>query len=163
MAHFNIRVRYEDCDNNYVIYNSIHHMTTSSNCDDIIWMDFSDNDIYCLPILPKGLRELLCCNCKLSRIRELPDTLLFLNCSYNSLTSIYTLPPRLRTLGCAHNNLCSLPKLPSRMESLWCNNNNIKTLDNLPNSLEFLHCQNNPRMKKIPPIPYNMNMVNFRW
>lgn len=156
MAHFHIKVRYDGFDDDYVIYNSIHLMTMSPNYDDIVYMDFSDNDIYYLPRLPNKLKELLCCNCKLSSIKELPDTLLFLNCSNNGLTSICMLPSRLRTLGCAYNQLCSLPELPSRLESLWCNNNNMISFNRLPNTLEFLHCQDNPRMERFPPLPYNM-------
>ena len=162
MVHFNIKVKYEGFDDDYVTHNCIHYMTMSSNYDDIVWMDLSDNDIYYLPRLPKRLRVLYCCNCKLSNIKNLPDTLLELNCSNNGITHICNLPPRLRTLGCAINSLCCLPKLPSRLQSIWCNNNNIVTLGKLPNSLEFLHCQNNPRIKRFPPLPYSMNPINFR-
>ncbi len=160
MAHFNIKVLYSGFHNNSVTYNSIHKMTSAPNYDDIVWMDFSDNDIYFLPRLPNSLRELLCCNCKLSNIKKLPDTLLFLNCSHNGLTSICNLPPRLRTLGCSFNHLCTLPDLPSAIESLWCNNNSLVSFDKLPNTLEFLHCQNNHRMKKYPLMPYNI--IDFR-
>lgn len=161
MAHFNIKVQYDGFDDNYVIYNSIHHMTISENYNDIVFIDMSDNDIYLLPKLPKNLQVLICCNCKLSRIKKLPDSLSFLNCSNNYLTSICELPSHLKTFGCAHNNLCSMPTLPSGLQSFWCNHNQLKILDYLPNSLEFLHCHNNPDLKRLPPLPYNLNMDNF--
>ena len=161
MAHFNIKVRYEDFDDDYIIYDSIHLMINSPNYDDIIWMDFSDNDIYFLPILPNKLIELYCCNCKLSKINKLPDTILFLNCSYNNITSILNLPPLLRSLGCAYNNMCSLPKLPSRLESIWCNDNDLVYINSLPNTMELLHCHNNKRMNRDPLMPYNI--INFKF
>lgn len=162
MAHFSIKVKFDGFDD-VVIYNSVHRLTQSSCYDEIIWIDFSDNDIHWLPRLPDRLREMICCNCKLNRIKDLPDTLLFLNCSHNGMTSISSLPPRLKTFGCAYNQLSTLPDLPKSLEVMWCNNNNLVSFDRLPNSLEFLHCQDNPRMKSYPPIPYSMDMNNLRF
>lgn len=96
---------------------------------DYVWAEItelycSDNQLTCLPPLPKGLSVL--------------------NCSGNQLTSLPSLPESLEWLDCFDNQLTSLPSLPKGLEGLDCPVNQLTSLPLLPEGLKWLRCDHNP-------------------
>ena len=90
------------------------------------------------------LKKFKCSICNLTKLLELPNSLIKLDCSFNNLTELPVLPNSLIHLWCQGNKLIKLPKLPNKLTHLYCNNNyNLTELPELPYSLINLECYNN--------------------
>lgn len=67
----------------------------------------------------KNLTILDVSKCKLTRLPDLPPTLVSLNCSKNRLTQLPELPPTLVYLYCSKNSWTHLPALPVNLKILY--------------------------------------------
>ena len=117
----------------------------------------SDCELTSLPELPNQLQELVCTSNKLTSLPELPRGLTILYCSCNHLTSLPNLPSELKTIYCYDNCLTSLPELPCELATLDCGKNNLSSLPNLPTELKTLWCTNN-QLTHLPELPALMDL-----
>lgn len=83
----------------------------------------------------------------LTKLGELPPTLIYMDCRSNSLTSLPALPPKLQVLMCSENDIRKLPELPDTLETLMCQENQLKTLPKRPASLRNAWIDSNPLNK----------------
>jgi len=60
---------------------------------------------------------------KLTKLPELPNSLIKLSCGYNQLSVLPKLPNSLRELNCEWNQLSVLPELPNSLNKLCYNSN----------------------------------------
>ena len=91
-----------------------------------------------------NLQYLYCNNNRLTRLPNLPNTLIELYCSENQLVELPELPPSLRLLHCGMNKLTSLPNMSAmkNLEVIYCGFNNIS-------QLPFICPENNFRLLQI--------------
>ena len=106
------------------------------------------------------LKKFKCSICNLTKLQELPNSLIKLDCSFNNLTELPVLPNSLIHLWCQGNKLIKLPKLPNKLTHLYCNNNyNLTELPELPYSLINLECYNN----NLTELPDFINKFTKVW
>ena len=106
------------------------------------------------------LKKFKCSICNLTKLLELPNSLIKLDCSFNNLTELPVLPNSLIHLWCQGNKLIKLPKLPNKLTHLYCNNNyNLTELPELPYSLINLECYNN----NLTELPDFINKFTKVW
>lgn len=87
----------------------------------------------------------LSCNeiSNLTRLIDLPESLLELDCSCTGIRDLDELPSELRVLTCSCTNITEIDNLPRNLKSLICSHNDIEWLDHLPNNLRMLDCSSN--------------------
>jgi hypothetical protein len=83
------------------------------------------------------VKFLNCCNNQITKLTNLPNTLIKLNCSKNKIQKLNKLPNSLENLNCSQNEIEKLDKLPSSLIELSCEANLLTELDNLPSSLKI--------------------------
>lgn len=131
-----------------------------------LWCSY--NQLRTLPVLPNGLKVLVCGNNQLLALSELPETLRELHCENNQLQSLPTLPNGLKVLDCGINQLLALPALPNGLRKLHCRNNQLPSLPVLPGTLEVFYCYNNPlifvrplaKRPKLYRVPKNLRFLH---
>jgi Leucine-rich repeat (LRR) protein len=126
--------------------------------NNLLHLNISMTNIGNIRILPRNLVRLYVNNNKgITRLPELPNTLVTLKCRGNKLTSLPELPMTLMHLDCSHNNITKLPELPLFLDNLNCEYNQIETLSVLNNRLHILICNEN-KIKNIPGIENCLNL-----
>jgi Leucine-rich repeat (LRR) protein len=110
--------------------------------------------------LPQGLLTLICCNCYLERLPELPNSLLHLECEHNVIRELPSLPTGLRNLLCVDNMIEGLPELPNSLLELECDHNEIRELPALPDGIETVNCSFN-HIRELPALPDSLEDFNF--
>lgn len=112
-----------------------------------------------VPDLPPGITKLILTDNYITRIENLPETLIDLNVTYNNtLVEIVNLPSKLKYLRCAHCNLTNLPPLPSSLLELDCGNNKLESLPSLPKNLQILRCGKN-LLSSLPTLPSSLKIL----
>jgi hypothetical protein len=118
----------------------------------------------------KYLKELYCCNNKITEIINIPNTLKYLNCSNNKITLLLNLPDEMTGLNCKKNPIKELyypfdikpTKYPSNLTHLtFCDNFN-QPIDNLPNSITHLTLGNkfNQQIDNLPNSITHLTLGN---
>jgi len=127
------------------LVDSIHEPVEDLNC--------SENQIQCLPGLPRTLKRLDCAiNC-ITRLPELPEGLVSLKASFNRITEIRRFPNDLVNLEINCNQLADLPDVTNEhMKLFWCSDNLLVKLPKLNLTIEDLRISKNrithlPRLK----------------
>lgn len=140
------------------------------NKNNIIYLDYSNRNIYKLPLNIFKLINLKELNCEYNLLVKLSDLSIFtelelLNCSHNNLKTISTLSNlnNLKYLLCFNNNLIQLPKLCLLFNLIYlnCDNNKlifIPYIYNL-NNLISISCSNN-RLFYLPKLPVSLCELN---
>ncbi len=105
-----------------------------------------------------NLENLICCNNKITKIVNYPESLKSLKCNDNNLTSLDNLTCKIQFLYCDFNEITNLDNLPNSLIFLTCVNNKITSLDYLPENLQFLMCVDNP-IKSLDMLPRNIKKV----
>ena len=116
------------------------------------------------------LKKFNCSSCNLTKLPNLPNSLIELWCYDNKLTKLPKLPTSLENFGCGSNNLTELPNLPNLLKSLYCHNNILTELPDLPNSLKYLSWDDNNldftypnlEIKTINEIINEINKINLK-
>lgn len=90
-----------------------------------------------------GLKIFKCSNCNIAEIKNIPDSLEYLDCSYNNIELLPNLPSTLLILNCSNNNLVNISYIPDTCILLDCSDNRITALRFIPQALEYLYCYNN--------------------
>jgi Leucine-rich repeat (LRR) protein len=117
-------------------FETINEMISSNLYKDIVEINFMNNSLTELPIIPPNLKILICYNNSLTKIGPLPITLTHLNISNNKLKAIPELPPNLEYLNCSNNNISYIGTLPISLNTLICHNNNLKYFPNMASRQE---------------------------
>jgi hypothetical protein len=133
-------------------------------------------------LLPPNIEELLCNNCNISLMMNLPKSLKYIECLNNKLTNTeaFTELYNLKQLHINNNNLYNINNLPNNIELLVCDdNNNLEIINNLPekllqiylnkcnikyiknfnNNLKEIECQFN-NLKQLPELPNGLKILN---
>jgi Leucine-rich repeat (LRR) protein len=76
------------------------------------------------------------------------DNIVYIECIYCHLSKLPELPNSLLKLSCGNNQLTSLPELPKSLKELYCRYNKLTELPELPNTLQYLSCSKNQFIKK---------------
>jgi hypothetical protein len=111
---------------------------------DIKSINLSDRNITILPDLLRfyNLQRLYCSRNRLTRLSQLPNTVVILYCDSNLLTSLPILNKNFIILDCSRNRLTRLPKM-NTLYTLYCSHNNLTRLPPLTDNLYNLNCTNN--------------------
>jgi hypothetical protein len=78
----------------------------------------------------------------------------------NNISKIENLPNTLVRLFIRDNKIEKLENLPEGLEELWINNNNISTIENLPSTLKRLYINSN-KINSIVSLPENIELVQM--
>ena len=124
-------------------------------------LDCGQNKLTELPILPKSLIHLRCHgNLGITKLPEMPPTLVILDCWLCSLVALPRLPEGLIELDCAHNKLTVFPVIPKSLELITYNYNSLRYL-NTP-TIEDLHAMDNLKEagRNILPLVHPLSEQN---
>ncbi len=120
--------------------------------DDIINIEL--NDYTSLSFLNyNNLIDLNCSYNQLTELKNLPDSLLYLNCRQNKLKKII-LPPNLKTFECTYNQIERL-KMPDSLEEVYCASNKIKKIVHISKNLKHFNCFDND-ITNLPSLPKDL-------
>ena len=120
-------------------------------------LNFSNNKITTLGLLPDCL-ECLCFNQnKIVNIPNFPKSLTHLECSWNRISNLYSISQNIQTMIVDHNQLYQLPCLSDLhfLKTLICNSNHIHELPPLPGLIEYIDYSENP-IKLFVPFPFSI-------
>lgn len=84
-----------------------------------------------------------------TKLPELPKSLVKLYCNKTSITELPTLPKTLKVLCCDDCNLLHLPELHEGLEKLMCNKTGLLILPFIPSTLKVLSI----RLNELPQMP----------
>ena len=127
--------------------------------------------------IPEHLKILDVFGCNLSKIEQLPKSLIYFNCSCNKIKSISSFPSQLEEFHCENNDLSFLNlssirglkvlninfnnisqlEIPKTLTSLFCSQNSIR-LSSIPRTLQVLECKG-CNIHNLPPLPYGLKSL----
>jgi len=67
----------------------------------------------------------------LTKIKNLPKSLIYFNCESNQITKIENLPESLKVFDCDSNSLTKIENLPENLKEFYCEDNPIQFVDNV--------------------------------
>jgi len=144
-------------------FETIEEMVASDLYNQIDNINFSDNNLPVLPVLPQNLVVLNCQHNALTELPPLPDTITHLDISYNQFVILPDLPPRLRFLSCTNNQIEYIGQIPNTLEHLICYDNKLKHLPELESRQTCTRgtCYNNfsPDKNEVPCLHYHLTYV----
>lgn len=99
---------------------------------------------------------------RITKIENLPDSLLYIDCSYNDINKIENLPDSLLFFNCRANNIIKIENLPNKLECFNCTTNRIIKIENLPNYLQRFYCDID-NIEFVDNIPLNHYIFNNKF
>ena len=100
-----------------------------------------------------NLTDLNCSYNQLTELKNLPDSLLYLNCRQNKLKKII-LPPNLKTFECTYNQI-EILDMPDSLEEVYCGSNKIKKIVHISKNLKHFICFDND-ITNLPSLPKDL-------
>lgn len=127
-------------------FSQIYSVPSLLFMDKLVYLVCTNCSLESLPELPLSIQVLQCEN---NRLHSLPDnfskltSMHFLSCGNNPLTRLPPLPPHLRTLICDGCCLRTLPELPKSLTCLYASHCQLEGTLHVPTTIRRLICSDN--------------------
>jgi Leucine-rich repeat (LRR) protein len=127
--------------------------------DTLTSMNLSHNNLSEINKLPLQLENLICNDCGMDSISNIPNSVIHIELNNNILNELPDLPTDLEYLSVENNMIKELPpSYPDGLEILNISYNQIKEIKNLPDNLHTLDASNN-MIKLIDVLPNSLVML----